>query len=277
MPVPEVRTDAVKRWPAGSSKGGEFAPKAGGVSPTAVKVGDRLDFSTGVEHGSGKAISNFRGSVARKSSDGRLMVNAGTKSRPRWVVAHAKDATVPQRKAAVRNDSRRSYKDRLSPDEVQAIDAYMGENYKSINGTLREGKTPSTITTKRITALDSAVTKGVLEKDTTLYRAAGGLGANPSSLVGQTFTDPGFASTSEQTALPLKMAASRRGGVFARIKAPAGAHVGYLSKVRNQQSVSAYDGTPEQEALLPRGSQFRVTGARQGADGMWTVDMELIV
>jgi hypothetical protein len=275
----EVRSD-VKRWPAGSSKGGEFAPKAGGAGAApkaqAVKVGARLQFSSGVDHATGKPVTNFRGTVARKAPDGRLMVNAGTNAKPRWVATHTDKVQTPARKLGPRNDNRRTYAQRLTEDERKAIDAYMGENYKSINGTLREGKPPSGVTAKRIAALDSAVSKGTLATDATLYRAAGGLGDDPSALIGKTFTDHGFASTSEGTQLPLMMASSRRNGIYARIKAPAGANVGYLTKVRNQQAISKYSGVAEREVLLPRGSQFKITNARQGGDGTWTVDMELI-
>jgi hypothetical protein len=266
QPVPEFRFNA------NHDQKGRFA---GGPGGKALKVGQSAHFSTGVEHGTGKTVTNFKGKVGRAAPDGRLMVNAGTSAKPRWVITSAAHAVEPQRKAGPRNENRRTYADRLTPDEKKAIDAYMGENYKSINGTLRSGQDPSGVTAKRIAALDSAVAKGELAKDTTLYRAAGGLGDDPSALVGKTFTDKGFVSTSEGTQLPLMMASSQRNGVYARIKAPAGANVGYLTKHRNQQATSKYSGVAEQEILLPRGSQFKITAAKQGRDGMWTVDMEL--
>lgn len=254
-------------------KGGQFAPKAG-MAVEAIKVGQRLDFATGIEHASGELVKDFRGAVARKATDGRLMVNAGTKKRPRWVVTDAKHASEPSRKSGPRNDNRRDYMKSLTADELKAIDNYQLEGYKTINGTLRQGDVPSAVTARRVAHLDAAVAKGVLAQATTLYRSGGGF--DPAAMVGHTFIDHGFVSTSERTDLPLKMAAGRRGGVYMRIKASAGASVGYLSKVRNQQAVSKYDGVLEQEALLPRGSRFKVTAARMGADGMWTVDMDLL-
>lgn len=276
MPAPQwyLPRGNDKHVPKGP-KGGQFAKK-GGIPIGEIKIGQRLDFSTGTEHGSNKAVTDFRGAVARKSSDGRVMVNTGTKVKPRWVVAHADHASVPTRKPGVRNDNRRKYQDSLTSDELKAIDSYQLESYTTINSALRRGETPSTVTANRIKHLDTAVAKGKLAKDTTLYRAGGGFGADPAAMVGKIFTDHGFVSTSEHTELPLLMAGARKNGVYVRIKAPAGASVGYLSKVRNQQAVSKYGGVAEQEALLPRGSAFTVTKAHQGADGMWTVDMELL-
>jgi hypothetical protein len=258
----------------------EPASTAAPVAPVTAttKVGARHSFASGKDHATGKTVENFKGTVARVAPDGRLMVNAGTKTRPRWVVTTTSQIQAPTKApAAARavNESKRDYAESLTADEIKAIDAYMGENYKSINGTLRRGDPPSAITAKRIANLDAAVAKGVLAKDTRLYRA-GTLGGNPADMVGKTFVDHGFVSTSEKTTLPLRMAASQREGVFMRINAPAGANVGFLSKFRNQQSVSKYGGVNEDEALLPRDSEFIVRSARQGKDGMWTVEMDLV-
>jgi hypothetical protein len=247
----------------------------GGVAPDDVKKGGRFEFASGTEHGTGKHVENFRGTVAQKTSDGRLMVNAGTPKKPRWVVTRVDDARpIVRSQPVTRGDSKRKYRESLTPGEVKAIDSYMGENYKSINGTLRNGEGPSAVTGKRIAALDSAVRKGQLGRDTTLYRAAG-FKQDWDALVDKTFTDHGFVSTSEATELPLMMS-HRPNGAFIRIKAPAGAHVGYLHKLRNQQAVSKYDGVPEKEVLLPRDSTFKVTAAKRDREGVWHVDMELL-
>jgi hypothetical protein len=262
----------------GGADGGKTGGGGGGGSSEGVtaKKGDRLEFSRGKEHATGKDIKNFRGEVVQKTPDGRVMVNAGTKKNPKWVASHESNARPIQKKAPIRNESRQKYKESLAPHELKAIDAYQTTSYQSINGALRKGQVPSGVTGARIKALDSATSKGQLAKDTTLYRSAGGLGKDPSKLVGKSFIDRGFVSTSEKTDLPLKMAASQKNGVYARIKAPKGAKVGYLSKVRNQQAVSKYGGVDEAEALLPRDSAFKVLAAKQGSDGMWTVDMELV-
>jgi hypothetical protein len=214
--------------------------------------------------------------VVEKAGDGRLMVNAGTKKKPRWVVTHAKHASEPVKKQGIRNDNLRNYKESLTPAELKAIEDYQGENYKGINSTLRRGETPGPVIAKRIQGLDSAVSKGVLAADKTLYRSGNGWG-NPGEMIGKTFTDHGFVSTSEGTTLPSRMAASRKDGVFARIKAPAGASVGYLGKVFNAQSTSKYGRVKENEILLPRGSTFKVTAARRNSEGTWIVDMELVI
>lgn len=268
QPLAEVRFNP------NHSKSGRFAPGGGGGAVSA-KIGQRHEFTTGKEHGTGKTVANFKGNVARKAPDGRLMVNAGTNAKPRWVETHEKSIKAPAKKAGPRGESKRTYKERLTPDETKAIDAYMGENYKSINGALRSGKEPSAITAKRIDALDSAVSKGVIEKDTRLFRAMH-TDQHPASLVGKSFRDHGFVSTSEGSTLPLRMASSRKGGIYARIDVPAGTNAGFLHKFRNQQSVSKYDSIKESEVLLGRGKQFRVKGAKQGNDGMWTMDLELI-
>lgn len=237
-----------------------------------ISVGDRMQFAAGVTQ-DGKQVTEFRGTVARTSPDGRLVVNAGTPKKPKWVFTRAKQASeISPAKPATRGDSRRKYAESLTPAEVKAIDAYMGENYKSINGSLRQGKEPSAVTAGRIAALDSAVQKGVIERDMTLYRAMN-FPSDPRSLVGKSFVDHGFVSTSEKTTLPLMMARGKK--AFVRVKVPAGTNAAFLLKHRNQQATSQYSGTPEAEILLGRDSRFTVTAARTTRDGMIQVEMEL--
>lgn len=264
------------RFNPNHGKGGRFASGSGGGASVGLKVGSRHSFATGTEHGTGKTVTNFKGKVARKAPDGRLMVNTGTDAKPRWVETHAKHISAAPVKKAAAGESKRTYAQRLTPDERKAVMAYMSENFKGINGSLRRGEKPGAVTAKRIRDLDSAVAKGTIERDATLYRGFHLGDTDPRSLVGKTIRDQGFVSTSENAKLPLFMAASRKNGVYARVKVPAGTPAGYLHKVQNRQSVSKYDGVPEREVLLPRGSNFRVSGARQGADGMWTVDLELV-
>lgn len=260
---------------AGGTPGASVAPK------TAVK-GKTYTFASGTVHGTGTTVKGFKGKVARRGADGRLMVNAGTNAKPKWVETHERHIQAPAKKPAATadgtrlGDNKRTYKERLSPEEYKAILDYQGEYYKGINGALRSGKEPGKPTAKRIAGLDSAVKKGVIEQDTNLYRAFHFPGQDPKSLVGKEFTDKGFVSTSEKTTLPGRMASSQKGAIFARIKTPAGTNVAYIHKANNGQSTSKYGRVPEFEVLLGRGSKFRVVKASQNKDGVWNMDLELV-
>lgn len=245
-----------------------------GVSIDSVEVGHRLDFSGGTDHATGQPTGQFRGTVARKAPDGRMIVNAGTPKKPRWVQTHVDQASVITRKPAARNQSKRNYADTITEPERKALLNYQAEGYETINGALRGSKKPSDLTQRRIDALDSAIDKGVAEHDLTLYRGLR-LNGDPRELIGKSFSDPGFASTSETSVIPARMAAIRRNGVYARIHAKAGQHLAYVHKVHDQQATSKYGGELEREVLLPRDSTFTVTKVQQAADGTYLVDIDL--
>lgn len=244
-----------------------------GISIDAVKVGQRLQFSGGTDHSTGQPVGEFRGTVARKASDGRMIVNAGTPKKPHWVQTHVDHASEPVRKQGSRNENKRNYASSITEDERKALLFYQGEGYRTINKALRSNKEPSALSKRRIEALDSAISKGTADSDMTLYR---GFNGDPAKLVmGATFTDKGYASTSESSTIPARMAAARRDGVYARIHVRAGQHLAYVHKVHDQQATSKYGGDLEREVLLPRDSTYTVTRVQRAADGGYIVDMEL--
>lgn len=247
-----------------------------------IKVGDRVH----VAHGStlkgdqyGHGVSDVKGTVARKGKDNRVLVNTGTKQKPAYVVAAGKDVAPAKRQAAQRIADRAGWATSLTPQQRKAVESYKGTGYRHINGTLRHGKEPSAATRERISALDAAVGRGKVERNITAYRTfdARALPGPPTSLIGKTFTDHGFVSTSESGREPFAIAAKRvpkgRNPVLARIKIPAGTHAGFPDRVLGIQGASGYQ---ELELLLPRDSSFRITGVKRAANGIYEMELELI-
>lgn len=97
--------------------------------------------------------------------------------------------------------------------------------------------------------LDSAIAKGRLASDQTLYRVAS-LDRIPQ--VGDIRKERAFVSTSRSGRVAVNFA-QHRGDVLFRIRAPKGA---------KGMDVSHFAGGSEHETLLPRGSTMRITKVR---------------
>lgn len=165
--------------------------------------------------------------------------------------------------------------DKLSEQETNAITEYALRGYfDHINEPLREGKTPEELvrpinpytnsariagmnTTKDvIDAMDSAIAKNSLPENLTLFRGINNwpkaLGTDDESkLVGLTFQDKGFVSTSVEQSRAVEFGSFLKDkyNTVIQIEAPKGQH-----------AVAVTPNFPfEEEVILPRGSQFKIT------------------
>lgn len=151
-----------------------------------------------------------------------------------------------------------------------ALMRYMGGGYVQINDALRRGLLTDARMTERIDILRK-VTSEVTTKDLTLNRGMGSLdflGAefkkpdfDPSTLVGKSFKDKGFVSTSYAGDIPLVDFDEM--SVQMEIMAPKGTHGSLLG---NQE---------EREFLLAPGSNFTILDAVRSADGKLRIRVAL--
>jgi hypothetical protein len=149
---------------------------------------------------------------------------------------------------------------RLSTKEVNALNSYTSESYKSINEQLRKGKVDSK-NKKLIESIDTALEKSRLQEDSTLYenqklyRAAYNpdaekvlSSANP---IGQTFTELGYTSTTLSKDKAFQFL--DKGERLFVIDAPKGTKAGIITN-----EIGAF-GDLEKEVLLGRGNIYKIT------------------
>lgn len=211
------------------------------------KKGQRAELRGGKELINGEWVDIadvVKGRVAKLDAE-KVMINAGTDRKPRWIAGHRRDlfkpTVAPRTVVDKLAHSEQSFMDALSKDEFKAVDSYKGYGYKQINGQLRAGK-PGGATVRN---LETALEKGSLGSDTTLYRA---LHLPEGHGVGDILQDAAFMSTSKErqvSARFFKIGGSNK-RVLLRIKAKAGTKGGHLP------------GQNEEEFLLPRNTRLRL-------------------
>ncbi len=177
------------------------------------------------------------------------------------------DSQVYQRQ--VRAQSKKWSKE-LNPTEHHAVSDYATFDYNDMNSVLRgkrstgQARDPEHMK-QNITALDSAVKKGKLDKNRVLYRGISSAQLISKLKAGDTFTDKAFASTTLDKKIAVGFTQGK--GALIRIKAKKGQSGAYLSEM------SPAPG--EAEFLLPRNSKFKVTKITK--EGSRTIiDMDLI-
>lgn len=164
----------------------------------------------------------------------------------------------------------------LTPNEKDAVTAYTGSWYAGLNKRLRAEKDLlDDSEAARVKALDSAIAKSELKEAIAVRRFSGPELFGKSydedisfseleSLVGATITDKGYTST---TVLPKED--SSFGDIAMHITVPPGkgrgAYVAPISKYKD-----------EQEFLLARGSNFKVTGIKEDEYGNPIVEMTIV-
>ncbi|GAA0969800.1 hypothetical protein GCM10009555_017580 [Acrocarpospora macrocephala] len=168
----------------------------------------------------------------------------------------------------------------LTPDEIDAVKKYTGQNYEVLNKGLRGH--PPTDSMRRawydniIANMDAAFSKAELPESVIVHRAvtdayAEFLGADVDkpetmkALVGRDFPEHGFMSTSIGKN-------SDFSGHVLMIRLPKG------HKALNVMSISDY-GTDEREILLGRGTRYVVHGVYQGTrEGykVWGMELEVV-
>lgn len=141
----------------------------------------------------------------------------------------------------------------LDEDEKAAIGDYTSSDYRDLNRALRSGGDLNAHQQSIADQMDNALERAVVPERVMAYRSAGTGSAfpgDPEDWVGRTFQDSGFVSTS----LDEKVAENWSGSYKMEIDVPKGSSGAYV------ENISWLQG--ESELLLPRGSQFKITGVR---------------
>ena len=114
----------------------------------------------------------------------------------------------------------------LKPNEVQALKEYSGSNYRNINDSLRGLDTATPENAQTIRVMREALGKSSLADDMTLYRGSNTVELGdlmdlaPDELIGKSYTQPGFLSSSVEYSEAQKFASN----MIVKINAPAGSH-----------------------------------------------------
>lgn len=158
-----------------------------------------------------------------------------------------------------------------TPGERGALRTYTGEKYTAINGALRKGggsaATKSTIARARAGMRETP-------KDVAVFRGMGSgsafgfvknrkiTTAQLDALVGKTWSDPGFTSTSIKEG---RYGAGQR--IQAKISVPAGTRGAFVEGITQNKT--------EDEFVLDAGTHFKITRYERAADGQVTLYMEV--
>jgi hypothetical protein len=159
----------------------------------------------------------------------------------------------------------------LTKAETNAVDDYTGSGYAALNKMLREegfdpAKFPTSMKTKFVNNLDSALAKGTLTKNIVAHRGFSAKqieeGLNTGSIVkGTSITDPGFMSTS------IKAGGEFGGNIKYKLYIPKGTKGLYVRKL----GVSS-----EYEFLLPRNTTVVVRSIKKNGWGQWQLEVEVV-
>lgn len=182
----------------------------------------------------------------------------------------------PQFVTTQANTTPTSWYKALTEDEFKAGEFYKGTGYKSMNPALRGQAEMSALMERRVSLLDSALEKGALGRDQTLYRMA------PESVfgdlqVGSEFMDQGFISTSLKKQFAGDYRHNKLVQIF-EIRAKAGQTGGYADQLWRTGKAHEFlnPNLTENEFILPRGTKFRVTRIWTGSDGLRHVAVEVV-
>ena len=158
----------------------------------------------------------------------------------------------------------------LSSSQADAIQRYTGpDEYKNINNSLRGLEQATPENSEAISQMKSALDRASLPQDMTLYRGTStdSLGAlknlSPEELVGKTFTESGFMSTSADYSIARY---HFTGNMKMTIHAPQG------SQAINISSLSELPH--EAEYLFNAGTQMLITSAQKTGD---TLFLEVLI
>lgn len=152
-----------------------------------------------------------------------------------------------------------------SPEEVSAAKYYTGPGYKPLNGHLRFGEEVSPAVLARMSHLDSAISKSVVEKDTTVYRGVQSGSWLPRGLApGTEITDAGYVSTA------IDPEGQYGGDTKMIIRVPKG------SRALDLPGNALSHHPNESELLLPRGTRLRVLSDVEPANGQRVITAEVV-
>jgi SPP1 gp7 family putative phage head morphogenesis protein len=165
---------------------------------------------------------------------------------------------------------------RYSADEFAAIRSYTGSGYRPMNRALREGR--ETVSQagvgREVRALDAAMERAprvpepvVVTRNTGTEAFQVRPGADLSTLVGKSFTEHGFLSTS------VNAKGAMSGNVRLSIRVPEGSRAVYVSGDATGKGAISAVGHRESELLLDRGGSLTVTKVTR-RDGRWLVEAD---
>lgn len=151
----------------------------------------------------------------------------------------------------------------LSKDEKAAVTIYTGDDYKNINDSLRGKDTATLQNAQVINTLTNALQESELSENMTLYRGTSitALGSElmnlpPEELVGESFTERGFTSTSTDDYMARYFATNYNYNsrpMIMTIDARIGDHALNVTPISQHPS--------EQEILFNRNTSFTITSA----------------
>ena len=154
-------------------------------------------------------------------------------------------------------------KQKYTSVEKNTLDSYGKNDYKDINSYLRYGTIKSNNSrerlqvqetmNKRISTIDTALSKNILSKDTLVYRGASGF-ENPKALVGSTIISKGFSSTSTSLSTAKSFSGMGNDSVIFKIKAPKGTNYVSMKQFESGSTIG------ENEVLFGRDKQLKITG-----------------
>ncbi len=164
----------------------------------------------------------------------------------------------------------KAWAESLSTEHKAAIHSYTGTAYSNINATMRglekqfdPGNHECAIN------IHQALSGASIPADCTVYRgvsskALGMLRMLPDNmLVGKTFTDHGFMSTS------LERNSAFGGDMLLEVDVPKGSHGAYVGDISSA-------GHYESEVLFDAGQQMRITGVRRDENGRRIVSVRIM-
>ena len=152
----------------------------------------------------------------------------------------------------------------LSPEMQDVITGYTYGDFFYMNHALRANypnNTSDPELAQRINLLQEALLSSKIPFDTTVFRGVETSisAADARKMIGQTMVEPGFASTSLDFHTGYEFTGFKEPGdnsvrTVYQFTLPKGLSGGYINTMSGNQS--------EQEMLLPKGSQFRISGVR---------------
>lgn len=147
----------------------------------------------------------------------------------------------------------------LNKSQIEAFVKYSGDDYVNINNSLRGLETLSADNAEAVDIMKSTLSNASLPEDMTLYRGTSieELGSlknlSPEDLVGKSYTQPSFLSTSTKSSVAKGTFSS--GNMQVEIEASQGAHGLDIT------SISQY-GSDESEVLFNAGQKLIITDAQ---------------
>ncbi len=199
-------------------------------------------------------------------------------------------ALVGKRAESHLNRLQQGHLSTLSDVEVRDLDNYVGISYRTINSALRADRELGSVSARRVENIDSAIAKSApLDEDVTLWRGVGSYRSvfgegDLDALVGRTFSDQGFASTTTRRSVADGStgvgAAKGKNAALLKIRAPQGQQGAWINGLaqpagrRDLPGLTSAMAKREGEFILPRGTRYRVVSVKKG--GFPEIEVEIV-